>query len=72
MTSVYVLETGEEYEGSWIVGIYSTYGLALAALPEAKAEWNWHTEWTLESEDYWTCGCDYICITHYTVDERTE
>lgn len=71
MVDVYVLERGERYEGSWIIGIYSTYELALAAVPKAQADSTWYPgDWELESEDYWTNGIDYISICRFTLDSQ--
>lgn len=63
---VYVVELGEDCEGSQILGIYSTVEKARAAA--IKQMQTYHKgEWEARGNDYWHAGCDYLSIVVWTV-----
>ncbi len=67
MKSVFVVECGERYEGSTVIGVYFSEEKAV------KVALNQDTcfdgGWKLQDENYWTNGCDFVRVKEYEVRE---
>jgi len=75
MREVWLVEAGEDYEGSSVIGVYSTKKLAMSALEEKRTILLKRFEgcdWAEVSEIEHGCfhsGCDWYAIDRYTLDK---
>lgn len=63
---VYVVELGEDCEGSQILGIYSTVEKARAAAVEQMQTYR-KGEWEARGTDSWQAGCNWLSIGVWTI-----
>ena len=67
---VWVVEFGEQYESSYIVGIYRKYEDAILKVLEEQEAYTLFWDrgpWKEESKNYWKCGIDYLHVTEREV-----
>lgn len=66
MSSVYVVNEGEIYEGSHIIKIFSTYEKALNFVENFIKTSSFYVHYK-KADDIWEDGCSYIEINKYEV-----
>ena len=65
MKSVYIVSSGEKYEGGSIEGVYLTKEDAdIAAM---KVECCFDGGWTFKEDGYWENGCDWLMVERWDI-----
>jgi hypothetical protein len=63
---VWIASRGEEYEGSSVIGVFSSKKKAKrAALNEPT---HFPGGWVKKDKNYWMCGCDFLMIERYYIE----
>ena len=62
--TVWILMTGEAYEGGSVEGVYATEKDALKASKEIKPSYG---SWEKSGDNVWSHGCDWMDITKHEV-----
>lgn len=60
MKKVWIIETGEDYEGGSILGVFSSHETAITMI-EGIVKDGWKQ--ASEGENRWEKGCDWLSIT---------
>lgn len=75
---VYLASRGEKHEGSTIIGVFSTFQLAVDYALNDYASSGWHEDESRKGKEtvdelackaYFEIGCDYWAVTERIVDE---
>lgn len=65
MSTVYVVEAGEDYEGGKILGIASCLDVAREIVDDYISKSHRKEQWTPEDNFNWKKGCNYLSISEW-------